>query len=422
MSVPRLAGAAAILLLVLGSFGCTERPADLLSSDASNTPASSTLFRSGSDADSSSPTTGDFCVLLEDDFQGALADVAADYDLALVESFGKGRLGLMRGTADPLVLSKDSRVEEVQTNELSTLSAPVELTMSFYEGELSETLPAQESFRELHLDRVHRRSTGRGVKVAILDTGIDPTHPLLKNRAELIPAGHGVLGSIDTPMGVDTDGDGAVDEAYGHGTHVAGIIATIAPGATILPIRVLDSDGAGSAFDLAMGLFKAQELGADIVNLSLVLTDETDVIEVVLRALSASGIVVVGAAGNVPGEIWFPASDSHVLSVAASVGVTEIAAFSATKDAWLAAPGVGIQSLFPGGRVAVGTGTSMACAVVSGAVAVLSEKLLDPFDAVELLRATAIELDPIEDGHLDLESALSEIGIGKGQGEEAVGF
>jgi thermitase len=115
----------------------------------------------------------------------------------------------------------------------------------------------------LRLDQAHAISRGAGVTVAVLDTGIDFDHPALAGR---VLAGYDFL---------DRDADASEAEApssgkaFGHGTHVAGLIALVAPEARILPVRVLDPQGVGNVWRIAEGVVYAQQQGASVINLSL---------------------------------------------------------------------------------------------------------------------------------------------------------
>lgn len=355
--------------------------------------------------------SANLCVFLGDGDPETLQEILDDYGLELVSVYGDGRCALLRGAYDPAVLAEDGRILAFQRDARLAISSPVELTMSFYEGEFEDDLPAQDAFTGWYLDQVHQIGKGAGVKVAVLDTGVDPTHPLLQGRVQMIAEGEWQLGSLEIARGVDTDGDGEFDEAYGHGTHVAGIIASVAPQAEILALRVLDSDGVGTAFDLATALYRAVQWGADVINLSLVLDGEADVIVRVLGDLSNRKIMVVGAAGNVPGKPFFPATQSEVISIAAMDANFLLADFSAYDGVRLAAPGVEVLSAFPGGRWASASGTSMASASASGALAVLAGIVGSAEDARGILSNTAVDLDPVNDGAIDLMAAAQDAAI-----------
>ncbi|HKK72833.1 MAG TPA: S8 family serine peptidase [Candidatus Krumholzibacteria bacterium] len=347
----------------------------------------------------------DLSLFLVDSLATTRDAVLTEYDFELVQTLGGGRMVLVDGTFDADDLIDDPRVLAFQTDGPMEFSSPVELTMSFYEGDFDSDLPAQDAFAAWNLDEVHASARGAGVKVAVLDTGVDPTHPLLAGRVQLIEEGEWGLGSIEIEQGVDTDGDGVFDEAYGHGTHVAGIVASVAPGAEILSIRVLDSDGVGTAFDLARGLYRAAAWGADIVNLSLVLSDEAAVIEEILDELE-DDMVIVGAAGNRPGAALYPASDDEVVSIAALDAGFALAGFSAASEVDLAAPGVGVLSAFPGGRWASATGTSMATGSASGALAVVAGLLGETDDVDDFVEETARRITASGLRSIDLPAAV----------------
>ena len=239
-------------------------------------------------------------------------------------------------------------------------------------------------------------ATGQGVTVAVVDTGVDASHPELSDR---------VLSGYDVYATVTTPGDGRSDP-NGHGTHVAGIIAAardgvagqgLAPGVRILPVRVLDASGYADDADVARGVVWAQRNGAQVINLSLGGNDVNSVLADAVKNALASGIAVVAAVGNsgpLTSPVVYPAAYPGVLGVAATSGDDQAAWFS-TRGAWvdIGAPGLAITSTWPGGNWRIESGTSMATPYVSAAVAiVMATTGLSPLDAVDRLVKTASEI------------------------------
>ncbi len=236
--------------------------------------------------------------------------------------------------------------------------------------------------------------TGSGVTVAVVDTGVDLDHSDLLNQiwvnADEI-AGNGVdddhNGYVDDWRGWDfVSSDNNPDDGNGHGTHVAGTIAAdnngtgatgVAPDATIMPVRVLDSNGSGTLSAVAAGIRYAASNGADIINLSLG-GAFSSVIQTAIQYAQSLGVLVVAAAGNESASTpsypaRFAASLSNVLSVGAHNSSNSIASFSNdvgnSGAVQVDAPGVGVYSTYINNRYASLSGTSMATPHVAGLAA-----------------------------------------------------
>jgi thermitase len=223
----------------------------------------------------------------------------------------------------------------------------------------------------MRLPQAFRVTRGAGVTVAVLDTGVDTTHPELASH---LIGGYDFVDNDSDPSEVGVAG---VDRAYGHGTFVSGLVALAAPDARIMPVRVLDPNGMGDVWRLAKSMVWAAANGADVINLSLGTYTRTHVANELISDLAANGrgIVVVAAAGNAASNIpQFPAGEggSRVLSVAATTPVDTLATFS-DFGSWVdaAAPGVSVWSTVPGGQYATWSGTSMATGLASGEAALV---------------------------------------------------
>src|SRR5262245_8041831 len=152
-------------------------------------------------------------------------------------------------TTDDLVsdLQKDSRVLTAEKNAMVEPAEMRQKSWAFDDGWGSpEACAYQPATSSCNLPAALQRSTGQGVRVAVLDTGGELTHPWIHPRyAGGIDFVDGDNDPSEVADGLDNDGDGDVDEGWGHGTHVAGIIGVAAPNAQLLLVRVLDSDGRG---------------------------------------------------------------------------------------------------------------------------------------------------------------------------------
>ncbi len=221
--------------------------------------------------------------------------------------------------------------------------------------------------------------TGESVIVAVLDTGVDAAHPDLADS--ILPNGVNMLEATfdvnDVGNNLDDDGDGRTDEMVGHGTHIAGTVLQVAPGAMILPVVVLNSDGVGDAFTLAAGIVYAAEQGANVINLSLGSTFDSQTVRGAIDFAVSQGVVVVAAVGNgdreTPAE--FPAADKDVISVAATTDAADKAAYSNFhQTVEISAPGDNVASAYPDGLYTTASGTSMAVPIVAGSIALALEQ------------------------------------------------
>lgn len=246
---------------------------------------------------------------------------------------------------------------------------------------------------------------GAGVKVAVIDSGVDYNHP------DLAPVWGG---GVDL---VNNDSDAYDDN--GHGTHVAGTIAAsandvgqmgVAPAVTILGVKALDASGGGYISDLVEGVDWAVKNGARVINLSLASTYDSQILKDKIDQAAANGVVIVAAAGNTGGAMLYPAAYPSVISVGALDTNNNIAAFSAL-GATVAAPGVMINSTIPGGGYATWAGTSMAAPHVSGVAAMMIAN--GNTNVRTGLTSTALDLGPV--------GTDSFYGYGLVQAPEAVG-
>ncbi|MEJ6622794.1 MAG: S8 family serine peptidase [Opitutae bacterium] len=206
-----------------------------------------------------------------------------------------------------------------------------------------------------------RKEWGRGIKVAILDSGIDRRNS-----------------NLDGVQIQEIDLIGGSDMSRGHGTAIASIIAGnekgqlgLSPSASLLSIRVLDSQGEGDSFTVAKGIIKAADQGAQVINLSLGGSSGGTVLKNAIEYAHQKGAVVVAAVGNEGVEgVSYPAKFEKVIgvtSVDSNGRQSSFANYGEGVD--IAAPGVGVFTAWENEEMVSFSGTSTATAFVSGALA-----------------------------------------------------
>jgi subtilisin family serine protease len=305
-------------------------------------------------------------------------------------------------------LEDDARV--VEGEEDRPLSSPegggatLPLGGDFFEFQIAD----QPELLRIGAAAARARATGAGVRVAVIDSGISPTHVSLAGHVE--PGGWDFVGSdpdpTDEPNGLDDDGDGLVDEGFGHGTFVSSLVLALAPGATILPYRVLDSDSNGLASDVAEAIVRAADAGVDVINLSLGMEHRVLAVGEAVKHARERGVMVVVSAGNTgQEEVTFPASLSSAFSVTAVDASDVLAPFASWGgDVDVSAPGVELIGAYPTAPDAavMWSGTSFSAALVTGTFALVRE--LDPLEQPETLlqriRQTAVDVKALNPGEV----------------------
>lgn len=363
--------------------------------------------------------------------------------------------------ADPLVefFEKNDPIELPEST--SGVSIPQSITgvqqalanpslASFFGTRVWNRYASQPAGTLVHLPEAHQVATGGGT-VAVIDTGIDPTHPLFQGMlvdgfdftrevagvpselADLTQSTSAILEQSTSAI-LESDAIALLNPftaaileqstsaileqeriagrplpaAFGHGTMVAGLVRLVAPSARIMPLKAFRGDGTTTMYDLVRAVFYAVEHGARVINMSFTLTLPSKSLRKALDYAADRGVVCVAAVGNAGQQITvYPASWSDVLGIASTSDVDQRSAFSNYgSSVKLAAPGEALVTAWPARRFAAAWGTSFSSAVVSGAAALL-------------LRPTAAAgTDRAGDVHR-VEHALSraqDVGSGMGDG------
>jgi subtilisin len=252
---------------------------------------------------------------------------------------------------------------------------------------------------KLKLTDAWKLTRGKGVRVAVLDTGVDRNHPDLAGR---------IVAAKDF-----TNSPNGSADVQGHGTHCIGIVASndndtgtvgVAPECEILAGKVLGDNGSGLSTWIAAGIDWAVESKADVISMSLGSSAPDNRIRGAVQRAVAAGVIVIAAAGNEgprEGTVGFPGGFPECVCVASTNVRDLISSFSSRGPRVdVAAPGEAVKSTYPGGRYATLSGTSMATPQVAGVAALAvaharaKGKTLTPDGFRELLGRTSRDLPP----------------------------
>lgn len=277
----------------------------------------------------------------------------------------------------PIIVSTVAQIGVIEdyptadtTVELSTLSIPFEPPVPndpYFEK--------QWALQIIGIAEIWRITKGNpDILVAVLDTGIDDNHRDLAGKLAMI---------------IDLTDDMTPGDSYGHGTHVAGIIAAesdnnigvagIAPGSRLMNVKVADDNGRCQPLVVAEAIIWATDHGASIINISVEFDEPTEDLEKAVNYAWNHGVLVIAAAGNHGSQLpTYPAYYQNCIAVAATRENDTLAPLSNTGD-WVdvAAPGLNIYSTIPNGGYDYKSGTSFATAYVSGLAALLFDLVID---------------------------------------------
>lgn len=259
--------------------------------------------------------------------------------------------------------------------------------------------------RRVNAPNAWNRTMGEGVRVAVIDTGIDANHPDLAGQVA------GGYNAIDAKKPWFDDNS--------HGTHVSGTIAGrldgqgvvgVAPKVKLYAVKVLDGDGGGSLTSIIKGIVWCARNDIQVANMSLGAPIGSVFMRLAVNYAHSKGVTLVAAAGNSGGSVGYPASYESTIAVAASDSQDHIAKFSSRgKEVDFIAPGVAVKSSVPNGGYDTYNGTSMATPHMTGLAALAVARGAKNPDAVRaaLTRAAKpIGLAPTEQGRGLVDAAL----------------
>lgn len=299
--------------------------------------------------------------------------------------------------------------QTVNTHPADASSAPAYLTdktpVSYYGTTAWHGYVAQPATQLIRNDAAHSTFNvgGAGVTVAVIDTGVDPSHPVL--QGVLLPGydftrnQNGGSEAIDV-SNPDPDSDPETDpaalvnqrtvavldqrsvavldnqqySAFGHGTMTAGLVHLVAPQAKIMPLKAFRADGSAYSSDILRAIYYAVKNGAGVMNMSFNYTTNSSELAKAIRYANDHGVISVASAGN-DGQntVTYPGGFPGVVDVASTDNNDVQSAFTnyGAPPVWLAAPGEGVVTLYPWNTYAAGWGTSFSTPLTAGTAALM---------------------------------------------------
>jgi subtilisin family serine protease len=287
---------------------------------------------------------------------------------------------------------------------------------------------------------------GSGI-VADIDTGVDPNHPVLqpvllqgydftRNQpgasewldVSSMPNGPASSSAQDEQPAVVQQSTAAVLDqstaavldgneyaAFGHGTMTAGLIHLVAPQAKILPLKAFSANGSAYLSNILAALYFAVQHNANVVNMSFELTSSSTALSQAVSYANKAGVVLVASAGNdnTSAAVYPAAFDGQVVGIASTSDGDTKSSFSnyGTSDVWIAAPGEGIVSTYPGATYATSSGTSFSSPMVAGAAALFLnfKHSVNQTQAANALAKAKLLTPNLNHGRLDVFAALSDM-------------
>ena len=242
--------------------------------------------------------------------------------------------------------------------------------------------------------------TGSGVTVAVIDTGVDPTNPVLQS---VLVSGYDFTrnvngGSEKSDVSTSPDLsqaqtaqvnqrtvavldqrtvavlDGSQYSAFGHGTMTAGIVHLVAPQAKIMPLKSFNADGTGYDSDILRAIYYAVKNGAKVLNMSFDYPSYSPELANAIKYANSNGVISVASAGNDGQQVAvYPGALPSVIDVASTSNSDIQSVFTnyGAPPVWMAAPGEGVMTTYPWGTYAAGWGTSFSAPFVSGTAALM---------------------------------------------------
>ena len=341
--------------------------------------------------------------------------------LSSAQPLPTGMLGSLSSAPGVTAVGTNTPVASPEADPASTAQATLSVlgavlanhnTVSYYGATVLATYVSQPATGLIRLNQALASfGAGSGI-VAIIDTGVDTTHPALsgvlipgydftRQRPDTVSELNDVSPTVTQALQQSTveildsativpllaqstveildqstveilDGQ-TLPAAFGHGTMVAGLVHLVAPQAQIMPLKAFKSDGTAALIDIASAIYYATDHGANVISMSFGYTETSPILADAIAYAQSHGVICVSSSGNLGLQmVEYPEAYAQVTGVGSTSNLNLRSTFSNYGQATdTAAPGEGLVTLFPGGTYAAAWGTSFSTALVSGAAALM---------------------------------------------------
>lgn len=292
---------------------------------------------------------------------------------------------------------------------------------------------------------------GSGLVVAVIDTGVDPAHPALsgvllrgfdfvhnlagasemvdlpatmaagltQSSTSILDSGNLVQMNSFTMVILSQSSTSILDGppgSFGHGTMTAGLVHLVAPGARILPLKAFSGDGSSDLFNVIQAIYYAADNGANVISMSFEIRQSSPALQNAIQYALSKNVALVAASGNDGQQIMvYPAGYNNVIGVGSTSNADGKSTFTnfGTNAVYVAAPGEGVITTYPGGNYAAGWGTSFSAPLVAGEAALVLQARpgYHPGDVANAV-SRAVQVQQMGHGRVDFCQALDSVGVG----------
>ncbi len=331
---------------------------------------------------------------------------------------------------------------------------PARATVTYFGTDVANYYVSQPAVTLTHLGSVQSQPglTGAGVLVAVIDTGVDPNHPALAaslvtgfdfvhdtvGGSELVDLSADQLASLSQSNTSILDGQNLVQlnsytmailsqsntsildgnpKSFGHGTMTAGLVHLVAPNAKIMPLKAFTADGGSDLYNILRAIRYAADHGANVISMSFEISQSSPALQNAIQYALNKNVAIVAASGNDGQQILvYPAAYNSVIGVGSTSNQDGKSTFTnfGTNAVYVAAPGEGVITTFPGGHYAAGWGTSFSTPLVAGESALIlqARPSYKPNDVANAISRSNAQVPQMGHGRVDLCQAINSLGSG----------